>query len=109
MIRILVAGLLALALPLAASAGAVVESVKGPRGPVKGLTQGVRVVAPTSITTGAGSQVTLSSTTACRSCWARTACCACCTSGMRKRSPGSRGVRAAARRGPGGDRADRRG
>jgi hypothetical protein len=60
MIRILVAGLLALALPLAATASAVVESVKGTaRAGQRGLTQGARVVAPTSITTGAGSQVTL--------------------------------------------------
>jgi hypothetical protein len=60
MFRILVAGLLALALPLAATAGAVVESVKGTaRAGQRGLTQGVRVVAPTSITTGVGSQVTL--------------------------------------------------
>jgi FecR protein len=60
MFRILVAGLLALALPLAATAGAVVESVMGTaRAGQRGLTQGVRVVAPTSITTGVGSQVTL--------------------------------------------------
>jgi hypothetical protein len=60
MARILVAGLLALALPLAASAAAVVESVKGiARAGQLTLKQGVRFVAPTSISTGAGSQVTL--------------------------------------------------
>ena len=60
MVRILVAGLLALALPLAASAAAVVESVKGSaRAGQMGLTTGARFVAPTSIATGPGSQVTL--------------------------------------------------
>ena len=59
MVRILVAGLLALALPLGASAGAVVESLKGTaRVGQKALTQGARFEAPTSIATGAGSQVT---------------------------------------------------
>jgi hypothetical protein len=60
MVRILVAGLLALALPLAASAAAVVESVKGSaRAGQMGLTPGARFAAPTSIATGSGSQVTL--------------------------------------------------
>jgi len=60
MARILIAALLALALPLAASAAAVVESLKGTaRVGQKALTQGERVVAPSSISTGAGSQVVL--------------------------------------------------
>ena len=60
MVRILVAGLLALALPLAASAAAVVESVKGSaRAGQMALSPGVKFVAPTSIATGPGSQVTL--------------------------------------------------
>jgi FecR protein len=60
MVRILVAGLLALALPLAASAAAVVESVKGSaRAGQMALAPGARFVAPTSIATGPGSQVTL--------------------------------------------------
>ena len=60
MVRILGAGLLALALPLAASAAAVVESVKGSaRAGQMGLTTGARFVAPTSIATGPSSQVTL--------------------------------------------------
>lgn len=60
MIRILVAGVLALALPLAASAAAVVESLKGTvRASETTLTQGQRFVAPASVSTAAGSQVTL--------------------------------------------------
>ena len=60
MVRILVAVVLALALPLAASAAAVVESVKGTaRAGQAALTQGMRFVAPTSVATAAGSQVTL--------------------------------------------------
>jgi hypothetical protein len=60
MVRILVAGLLALALPLAASAAAVVESVKGSaRAGQMALSPGVKFVAPTSIATGPSSQVTL--------------------------------------------------
>jgi hypothetical protein len=60
MVRILLAGMLALALPLAASAAAVVESMKGSvRAGETALTQGQRFTAPASISTGAGSQVTL--------------------------------------------------
>jgi FecR protein len=60
MIRILVVGVLALALPLAASAAAVVESLKGTvRAGESTLTQGQRFVAPASVSTAAGSQVTL--------------------------------------------------
>jgi hypothetical protein len=60
MVRILVAGLLALTLPLAASAAGVVESMKGTATAGQmGLTQGVRFGAPTSVSTGVGSQVTL--------------------------------------------------
>jgi FecR protein len=60
MVRILVAVVLALALPLAASAAAVVESVKGTaRAGQEALMQGMRFVAPTSVATAAGSQVTL--------------------------------------------------
>jgi hypothetical protein len=60
MARILVVGLLALALPLAASAAAVVESLKGTaRAGQRVLTQGARFTAPTSIATTPGSQITL--------------------------------------------------
>jgi FecR protein len=60
MLRILVAGVLALALPLAASAAAVVESMKGiVRAGESAVTPGQRIAAPVSIGTGAGSQVTL--------------------------------------------------
>jgi ferric-dicitrate binding protein FerR (iron transport regulator) len=60
MARILPAGLLALALPLAASAAGVVESLKGTAMVgQEALTQGARFVAPASIRTGSGSQVVL--------------------------------------------------
>jgi hypothetical protein len=60
MARVLVAGLLALALPLAAGAAGVVESLKGTAmAGEKALAQGERFVAPTSIRTGAGSQAVL--------------------------------------------------
>ena len=63
MFRMLAAGVFALALPLAASAAAVVESVKGivrsGEAPLAALAQGQRVTAPASIATAAGSQVTL--------------------------------------------------
>ena len=60
MARILVAGLVALALPLSAFAAAVVESVKGTaRAGQRILTQGARFTAPTSIVTTPGSQITL--------------------------------------------------
>jgi ferric-dicitrate binding protein FerR (iron transport regulator) len=60
MIRMFAAAVLALALPLAASAAAVVESVKGTvRSGEAPLAQGQRVTAPASIATGAGSQVSL--------------------------------------------------
>jgi hypothetical protein len=60
MFRMLVAGVLALALPLAASAAAVVESMKGTvRAGETPLAQGQRFVAPATISTGAGAQVTL--------------------------------------------------
>jgi ferric-dicitrate binding protein FerR (iron transport regulator) len=60
MFRMLVAGVFALALPLAASATAVVESMKGSvRAGETALTQGQRFVAPASISTAAGAQVTL--------------------------------------------------
>jgi ferric-dicitrate binding protein FerR (iron transport regulator) len=56
----LVAALLALALPLGASAAGVVESLKGTAViGQRALTQGERFVAPASIRTGAGSQVVL--------------------------------------------------
>jgi hypothetical protein len=60
MIRMLVAAVLGLALPLTASAAAVVESMKGTvRAGESALAQGQRISAPVSIATGAGSQVTL--------------------------------------------------
>jgi len=60
MIRMLVAGVLALALPLAAGAAAVVESLKGSgRAGEAPLAQGQRLTAPTAISTGAGSQAVL--------------------------------------------------
>ena len=60
MFRMLVAGVLALALPLAAGAAAVVESLKGSaRAGETPLAQGQRLTAPTAISTGAGSQATL--------------------------------------------------
>ena len=60
MLRIVLAGLLALALPLSAFAAAVVESVKGTaRAGQRILTQGARFTAPTSIVTTPGSQITL--------------------------------------------------
>ena len=59
MIRIVVA-VLTLALPLAASATAVVESMKGTvRAGESALAPGQRISAPVSVATGAGSQVTL--------------------------------------------------
>lgn len=60
MIRFLVAAVLALALPLTALAGAVVESLSG--GVQAGdapVTVGQKVVAPTTISTGPGAQVFL--------------------------------------------------
>ena len=58
MIRMLLAA--ALALPLTASAAAVVESMKGTvRAGESALAQGQRITAPVSVATGAGSQVTL--------------------------------------------------
>jgi len=60
MFRMLVAGVIALVLPLAAGASAVVESVKGSvQAGVTPLAQGQRFVAPGAISTGAGAQVTL--------------------------------------------------
>jgi hypothetical protein len=60
MLRTLVAGVLALALPLAASAAGVVESLKGSaRAGEASLAQGQRFAAPAAISTGAGSQATL--------------------------------------------------
>jgi len=60
MARILIAALLALALPLGASAAAVVESLKGTAMVgQRALAQGERFVVPASIRTGAGSQVVL--------------------------------------------------
>jgi hypothetical protein len=60
MIRILLAGVLALVLPLAASAAAVVESVNGSaRVGETSLAQGQRFAAPAAISTGAGAQVKL--------------------------------------------------
>ena len=60
MLRILLVGVLALALPLAALAGTVVESFKGDV-QVGGaaVKQGQRLVSPTAITTGPGAQVFL--------------------------------------------------
>lgn len=60
MVRLLVAGVLALALPLTALAAAVVESLSG-RAQVGDapLTLGQKVVAPTIISTGPGAQVFL--------------------------------------------------
>jgi hypothetical protein len=56
----LIAALLALALPLAASAAGVVESLKGTAMVgQRALAEGERFVAPASIRTGAGSQVVL--------------------------------------------------
>jgi hypothetical protein len=60
MFRMLVAGIFALALPLAASAGAVVESLKGSAmAGDAALAQGQRLVAPVVITTEPGTQVFL--------------------------------------------------
>ncbi|HSL70499.1 MAG TPA: FecR domain-containing protein [Longimicrobiales bacterium] len=60
MIRMLVAAVLALALPLLASAAAVVESANGiVRAGESAISAGQRVTAPVSVATGAGSQVTL--------------------------------------------------
>jgi hypothetical protein len=60
MIRMLVAAVLALALPLAASAAAVVESANGiVRAGESALAAGQRVTAPVSVATGDGSQVSL--------------------------------------------------
>jgi ferric-dicitrate binding protein FerR (iron transport regulator) len=60
MFRTLVAGVLALALPLAASAAGVVESLKGSaRAGEASLSQGQRFSAPGALSTGPGSQVTL--------------------------------------------------
>jgi hypothetical protein len=60
MARILVAALLALALPLGAGAAGVVESLKGTATiGQRALAQGERFVAPASIRTGAGSQAVL--------------------------------------------------
>lgn len=60
MIRMLMAGVLAAALPLAASAVGVVESVKGTaRAGEAPLAQGQKLAAPGAISTGAGSQATL--------------------------------------------------
>jgi hypothetical protein len=60
MLRLLVTGLFALALPCAALAGATVESLKGisQAGGVA-LTQGARITAPTAISTDPGAQVSL--------------------------------------------------
>ena len=60
MIRILVAAVLALALPLASYAAAVVESLQG--GGQMGdapLTRGQKIVAPTTVSTGPGAQAFL--------------------------------------------------
>jgi len=58
--RLLVAGVLALALPLTALAAAVVESVKGEvQAEGVALTKGQKVLAQTTITTGPGAQVFL--------------------------------------------------
>lgn len=60
MLRTLVAGVLALTLPLAAGASAVVESLKGSaKAGEASLAQGQRFTAPAAVSTGAGSQVTL--------------------------------------------------
>ncbi|HZM34854.1 MAG TPA: FecR family protein [Burkholderiales bacterium] len=60
MIRILPAGLLALVLPLVASAAAVVESINGSaRVGETSLAQGQRFAAPAAISTGPGAQVKL--------------------------------------------------
>jgi hypothetical protein len=60
MIRILVAGVLALALPLTALATAVVESLTGTAQVADApVTVGQKVVAPTTVTTGPGAQVFL--------------------------------------------------
>ncbi|HSA90257.1 MAG TPA: FecR domain-containing protein [Burkholderiales bacterium] len=60
MLRTLVAGVLALALPLAASAAGVVESLKGSaRAGEAALAQGQKFTAPGAVSTGPGSQVTL--------------------------------------------------
>ena len=60
MIRMLVVAVLALVLPLTASAAAVVESANGiVRAGESAIAVGERVTAPVSVATGAGSQVTL--------------------------------------------------
>ncbi|HWM42183.1 MAG TPA: FecR domain-containing protein [Burkholderiales bacterium] len=60
MLRILSVGVLALALPLAALAGTVVESFKGDvQAGGAAVKQGQRLVSPTAITTGPGAQVFL--------------------------------------------------
>ena len=60
MIRILVAAILALAMPLTALAAAVVESLQGAVHAADApLAVGQKIVAPTTITTGAGGQVFL--------------------------------------------------
>ena len=60
MLRILVMGVLALALPLTALASAVVENFKGDvQAAGAGVMQGQRLVAPTAIATGPGAQVFL--------------------------------------------------
>ncbi len=60
MLRILSLGVLALALPLAALAGTVVESFKGEvQAGGAAVKQGQRLVSPTAITTGPGAQVFL--------------------------------------------------
>ena len=60
MLRLLITGLFALALPCAALAGATVESLKGmAQAGGTALTQGARIVAPTAISTDPGAQVSL--------------------------------------------------
>ena len=60
MLRMILAGTLALALPLTALAGAVVDSLRGDvQAAGAPLAAGQKLVAPTAITTGAGAQVFL--------------------------------------------------
>jgi len=60
MLRTILAGIVALALPLTALAGAVVDSLRGDvQAAGAPLAAGQKLVAPTAITTGAGAQVFL--------------------------------------------------